>query len=319
MKRIILSTLASLGFAACTTSPTYTAKTIEPRNPSSFADVSEASANSVGSALAGSSQVSINVSESGLNESKKISEGLWDILKGSASASKDVAIIGWGASKESSAIVVASANEVSRLAIGAGKFVVTTSGHIFEASVDASNSAIGVSVDVANGVSHAVVRVGSFILGEVQLSAAAASDISAWSVNKSADGIRWSVNSSGELLTGSGKVIGYVVDTSGRVIHFALDKSGKLLRISGDASVAVIHGSSDAVSTSAQAAKNGLKASAKFVAATITVSAQGSLVVLNWSVDGSRASSRFVTNSLKHLLYAAPEKRPTAPTAPDAY
>lgn len=304
MKRLLVVSMAVIGLAACTSTPDY-------RKPSNFSDSVtnsyEASLNLSGTVV----NASVAVSKVSVNGSQKISAGLSDILGASADVVKDVAIIGWGVSRDSSAVVIASASEASKVLHASANQVITTSGNIFQASLNGSKTAVGVSVELAKDSSQAVVKVGGYVVGFVKLSADTVSDAALWTSEKTSNAAAWSVDKTGQLIHSSSRVIGYVVDASGHVVSFVLDKSDKILTVTSDASVAVIHSSGDALSSLANEVKQGLKSSGNAISATIKFSAQKTLIVLQWSAGGVSKVSKFLSNSIRDILHSAPEVRPT--------
>lgn len=303
MKNVIIVTLAAVGLAACTSKPTQ-----EYRNPSSFGDsvstISGAAWDLSGNVI----NASINSSEVLWDSSKKIATSK-HIFRTSADSVSDLSAIGWGVSQDSSAFVIVSKDEVSKAFAPSVGYVVTTSGHIFEAALDASRTAIGVSVDLAKGSKDAIVRVGDFVVGSVQVSTDAIQDAALWTSEKSGKAARWSLDKSGELKTASGRIIGHVVDESGKVVSFVLDKSRKILLTSKDVSVAVIHGSSHSFKQLASDVRDALTTSKDVSVDSVKWSANKTVVTFKFSIRGSVRVYTFITNSLKKLLHSETEQR----------
>lgn len=322
MKNMIIATLAIVGLSACShNSP----KTADHRSPSGFGipgsleKSSDASIDFSGSVI----HTSVNVSKAAFQGSKKVSQGLADILSATPGAIKDIAIVGWGVSRDSSAVVITSANEastaLSKAVAGSTRFVVTTSGQIIEASVDISRDAIEVSVDLAKDSSEAIVRVGGYVVGSVKVSAIAVKDAALWTSGKVGAASAWSLDKSGKLIHKSidlsGKVLGPVFDASGKAIAFVVDQSGNLLTISKDVSVAVFHGSVGAFKGIVAGVKGGLKGSANFISGTIEFSAEKTLIVIKWSANGVEKVSKFISNSVHDIIQSTPEVRGSSAAA----
>lgn len=319
MKRLFIVSLAVIGLAACTSNP-YKPAAVEPRKPSNLGGASADSVSNVSDASVGFAantiHASINVSKVVSNAAEDVAasdNGILGPFSTSAKASAQIAVIGWDVSKKASILVVTSASETSKLAQASVNQVVTTSGEIFNASVDASKTAIRVSVDLAEGSKDLIVYAGKSVVGTVKLSAKGVSDVAQWTSDKSVNAVTWSVDKFGRLYTGSKEVVGSVLDTSGDVVTFVLDKSGKILTIASDVSVAVVQGSGNLISDLAKDAASASKDASKFLVGTVVSSAQKSVVYVKWSGHQSGQSSKFVFNSIRNLLHSTPEERPSVP------
>lgn len=317
MKRLFIVSLAVIGLAACTSNP-YKPAAVEPRKPSNLGGASADSVSNVSDASVGFAantiHASINVSKASSKAGEDIAasdNGILGPFSASANASKEIAIIGWDLTKKASTLVVVSAGEASKLSQATVNQVITTSGEIFHASVDASKTAVGVSVELAEGSKDLIVKVGKFTLGTVKLSADTASKVADWTSEKSVSAVNWSVDKSGKLYHGSKEVVGNVLDTSGDVITFVLDKSGKILTVASDVSVAVVKGSGNLISDLAKDAASASKDARKFLVGTVVSSAQKSVVYVKWSGHKSIQASKFVFNSIRNLLHSTPEERPS--------
>lgn len=335
MKRLLIVSLAVVGLAACSSNP-YKPAVVDPRKPSS--STSDSIANVSDAALGLTSETihaSINVSKVSTNASEDIvasDNGILGPFSTSANASKEIAIIGWGVSKKASALVVVSASETSKLAKASVNQVITTSGDILQASVNASRTAIGVSVELSQdavelsrtGIDKSVdliVKVGKFTLGTVKLSATTASKVAKWTSETTStavsDAASWSVTASGKLFHGSEHLVGEVLDTSGDVVQFVLEgsnnaavASGKILTVASDVSVAVVKGSGNLISELAKDSASASKQAGQFLIGTVVSSAQKSVVYVKWSGRQSSRASKFVFNSIRNLLHSTPEDRP---------
>ena len=315
MKRLVIVSLAIAGLASCTSNP-Y--KPVENRNPNSA--VSDSVANTSDAALGLASETihaSIAVSKISKNASEDVAasdNGVLGPFSTSANASKDIAIVGWDVSKKASAVVVVSASEVSKLSQAGINQIVTSSGEVLTASVNASRTAIGVSVEFSQDAiresKDLIVKVGKFTLGTVKLSANTASKVATWTSDKTSDAVNWSVDQSGRLYHSSKDAVGDVLDTSGDVVQFIVDGSGKILTVGSDVSVAVVKGSGNLISELAKDAKSASVKTGKFLSGKVVSSAQKSVVYVKWSGKQSLNASKFVFNSIRNLLHSTPEERP---------
>ncbi len=304
MKKFLATSIASISLVACTTNPTMTSNA-DHRNPAFFRESSEAVVASANNAV----HASVEFSQGSVEGSKQVSQSLWNSLKSSVNTAKDVAIVGWFYSREASGIVLASIEDASEFSTRQANRAITASGEVFEASVDASRSAIGVSVEVIKDSGKVIVRSGKFILGQLENSIDFSKDAAIWSGDQSANAARWSVDKSGQLIHSSGKVFGFVVDQSKKVVGFALDKSGKILTFSYKASVAVVHGTSEGISSIAQAVKEGLVDSSNFITAQVIVSGKNTVMVLKWSARGVNHSWRVFSNEISKIIHSEPVPR----------
>lgn len=316
MKRLFIVSLAVVGLASCTSNP-YKPVAVEPRKPSNAVSDSVANVSDASLGLASETiHASINVSKVSTNTSEDVvasDNGILGPFSASGNASKDIAIIGYHVSKKAAALVVVSASETSKLVQSSVNQVITTSGDIFHASVDASKSAIGVSVELAQDSKDLIVNVGKFTLGTVKLSADTASKVATWTSDKTVSAGNWSVNKSGKLYHSSKDFVGDVLDTSGDVITFVLDKSENILTIGSEVSVAVVKGSGKLISDLAKDSASASKKAGKFLVGTVVSSAQKSVVYVKWSGNQSSRASKFVFNSIRNLLHSTPEDRPSMP------
>lgn len=288
MRNIIVSAIAVLGLAACSSAP------YQPYDGRVPAGVSNDVSASIKDSAAAVGQVSLNSLEYSADGLRLVSNSVVDLTK----AGSNLAVAGVGVSRDVATIVFeagrGASQSTSAAARRAGDFIVTTGGKVIhfsekvgKSALNSSKTAVGVSVEVtevflgASKTASVIVWDASkvVVIGSLVVSGRAAEKLLDWAKR----GARFSLDVSGNLVHESGEVLGQVWDGSKHAVGFVVDASGKILTFSADKSVQILTSTSEGVKDLAKAIWGGLKTSGHFSVEVTKASIQGSAVILKAS------------------------------------